>query len=96
MSAVRVHHYSVAEDNVGEFRTRRAAAIDAIRAKHPGLTETRLIRLDDGTYTDTWRWTSVEAMVAAFGDIPTTPETGAAMSLTQDGTAQNGEIVDER
>jgi len=27
-------------------------------ASHPGLTKTTLIKLEDGTYTDTWRWDS--------------------------------------
>lgn len=51
MSPVRTHHYAVAEADFEEFTARRATLITAIRAAHPGLTETRLIRQQDGTYT---------------------------------------------
>jgi hypothetical protein len=78
-----------------ELLTRRAAVIAAVRAAHPGLTHTRLTRLDDGSYTDTWRWDSAGHMQAALAAMPS-PEARAAMSLTHDATAQDGEIIDER
>jgi hypothetical protein len=96
MAVVRVHHYSVDEADYEEFLKRRAAVIDAIRADHPGLSKTTLIKLEDGTYTDTWRWGSPAQMGAAFGAAATVAEIGPAMSLTKDGTAVNGEIIDER
>jgi hypothetical protein len=54
-----------------------------------------LTRLEDGTFTDTWRWDTAERMRAAR---PATelPEARAAMSLVRDHTARNGEVVDER
>jgi DNA-binding XRE family transcriptional regulator len=96
MAVVRVHHYSVDEADYEEFRKRRAAVIDAMRADHPGLSKTTLIKLEDGTYTDTWRWDSAAQMGAAFGAAATVAEIGPAMSLTRDGTAVNGEIIDEQ
>jgi hypothetical protein len=96
MAVSRTHRYSVDPENLGELISRRATLIEAIRAAHPGLTETRLTRLEDGTYTDVWRWSSAAEMGAAFAALPSFPEARAAMSLTRDATALNGEIVDER
>ena len=97
MADIRIHRYSV-DDPAGleEFLARRAELIMAIRADHPGLVEARLIRLEDGSLIDTWRWRSAEEMQAAFEAAPTFPEVGAAMSLTRNASADDGEIVDER
>jgi hypothetical protein len=96
MAVVRVHHYLVDEADYEEFLKRRAAVIDAIRTDHPGLNETTLVKLENGTYHDTWRWDSLAQMGAAFAAAGTVAEIGPAMSLTKDGTAVNGEVVDER
>jgi len=90
MALVRTHHYTVDPADLPELLARRAAVIAAVRAAHPGLSHTRLTRLDDGTFTDAWRWDT-----AALAAMPI-PEARAAMSLTRDATAQDGEIVDER
>ena len=95
MAVVRTHHYTVDPADLPELLARRAAVIAAVRAAHPGLSHARLIRLDDGTFTDAWRWDTAEQMQAALAAMPV-PEAGAAMSLTRDATAQDGEIVDER
>ena len=94
MAIVRTHHYTVDPADLPEFLARRAAVIAAIRSAHPGLSHTRLTRLDDGTFTDAWRWASAGQMQAALAAMPI-PEARAAMSLTRDNTAQDGEIVDE-
>jgi hypothetical protein len=96
MPVARTHRYTVDPANLDEMLAKRATVIAAIRSSHPGLTETRLTRLEDGTYTDVWRWDSAEQMRAAFAAVPAIPEARAAMSLTRDATAVNGEIIDER
>jgi heme-degrading monooxygenase HmoA len=96
MTNIRIHRYAVDEENLDEFIARRAALIAAMRERHPGLTETRLIKLDNGTFVDTWRWASADAMQAAFASVPDMPEVGAAMSLTRDASNDDGEVVDER
>lgn len=96
MSVVRAHTYSVAPADLDELLERRATLIAAIRAAHPGLRETRLIRLEDGTFSDVWRWDSAGELGAALASMADFPEARLAMSLTKDATAQNGEIVDER
>lgn len=96
MAVVRAHHYTVDPADLDELITLRAKLIATIRTAHPGLTETRLTRLEDGTFTDVWRWDSAEQMQAAFPAVASIPEARAAMSLTRDATALNGEIIDER
>ena len=96
MSVVRTHHYTVEPADLDELLARRGALIAAIREAHPGLTTARLVRLADGSYSDTWHWESdaqLGAALAALGGYPEAPRT---MALTRDGTAQNGEIIDER
>jgi hypothetical protein len=96
MADIRIHHYAVDAADHDEFLARRAALIDAMRARHPGLIEALLVRLDDGTFVDSWRWESAEAMRAALAAAPTFPEIRAAMSLTRDTTNEDGEVVDRR
>lgn len=96
MSIVRTHRYSVDPADLQELISRRATLIEAIRAAHPGLAETRLTRHEDGTFTDVWRWHSAAQMGAAFASLPNLPQARAAMALTRDAVAVNGEIIDER
>jgi heme-degrading monooxygenase HmoA len=96
MSVIRMHTYRVAPADLDEFIHRRSTLIAAIREAHPGLVETRLTHLEDETYTDVWRWNSAEDMAKAGADLPNFPQAGAAMSLTKDRTAVDGEIIDER
>ncbi|MEU4831386.1 hypothetical protein [Streptosporangium sp. NPDC023615] len=96
MTAVRSHRYSVTDADLEEFLARRSSLIATVREGHPGLARTVLIRLEDGTYTDTWHWETAGEMGAAFAALPTFPEAPLTMALTRDGTALNGRVVDER
>ncbi|MFI6677815.1 antibiotic biosynthesis monooxygenase [Kribbella sp. NPDC050470] len=96
VGVVRIHTYAVDPDKLDEFLERRAKVIGVIRDAHPGLTSTQLVRLEDGTYTDTWRWESFPAMAAAF-PLAQSPEAVAAWSLVSaPPTATNAQIIDER
>jgi hypothetical protein len=96
MAVSRTHRYTVDPADLDELIARRATLITAVRAAHPGLAETRLTQLEDGTFTDVWRWDSIEQMRAALADMRRFPESRAARSLTRDATHVDGEIVDER
>ncbi len=96
MAVSRTHRYTVDPADLDELIARRATLITALRAAHPGLAEARLTRLEDGTFTDVWRWDSAEQMQAALADMARFPQARAARSLTRDATAVDGEIVDER
>ena len=95
MADIRIHRYAVGPADVEELLERRAALITAVRVDHPGLVEARLIRLEDGSFIDAWRWASAEEMRAALEATPP-PEAREAMSLTQKRASEDGEIVDER
>ncbi len=90
-----MHSYRVADADLPEFLDRRAALIAAIRTEYPGLAEARLTKLEDGTYSDTWRWNSLPEMAAAF-PAARSPAAAETMALTSDASAVNGEIIDER
>lgn len=96
MTAVRSHHYSVAESDLEEFFARRTSLIATVRETFPGFASARLIQLEDGTFSDTWSWESAEQLGAALAAIGTVPEAPLTMALLKDATALNGEVVDER
>ena len=97
MAVSRTHRYIIDPADLDALIARRATLLTAIRVAHPGLTETRLTRLEDGTCTDVWRWDSAEQMKVALADMPRVgAQAGAAWSLTRDATHLDGEIVDER
>lgn len=96
MTVVRSHTYSVVPADVEEFLARRASLIGTVRETHPGLTRAVLVKLDDGTYSDTWHWESAAQLGGALAAIATFPEAPLAMALTRDATAQNGQVVDQR
>ncbi|GAA4051798.1 hypothetical protein [Nonomuraea soli] len=96
MSVIRTHTYSVDAADLQEFLARRASLIGTIRESHPGLAFAQLIKLDDGTYRDTWHWEDGAQMGAAFAALPSFAEAPLTMALTRDATAQNGQVVDER
>jgi heme-degrading monooxygenase HmoA len=70
--------HAKARDGVEQEMLRRRPAPEAgVREKLPGLLETRLVRLDDGTYLDVLRWESREAADAAierFAEVPEAQE----------------------
>jgi hypothetical protein len=94
MPVMRVHTYTLRPEDLPELITRRATLISAVRYAYPGLTETRLCRSQDGTFTDAWCWESLELMVAAL-PATSSPEAAAAMALTANATATTVEVVEE-
>ncbi|WP_018348015.1 hypothetical protein [Longispora albida] len=96
MPVIRVHNYRVEDSQLEALLAQRAALIDGIRRGNPGLTETRLTRLEDGTYCDTWRWESAEQMLAAISASQGFPLVAQTLALTSEATAQTGEVIDER
>jgi hypothetical protein len=96
MTFVRTHSYAVAPADLDEFLKHRTSLITTIRASHPGLTEVRLTRLDDGTYTDAWHWDSLEHRDAALRAIADFTDATLSMARTRDRSVQDGEVVDLR
>ena len=96
MAVVRITRFTADPADVDQLLARRAELITAVRSSFPGLTETRLARLDDGTWIDEWRWESTSALEAALVGAPGGPEAAAAFALTANPGAEQAEIVDER
>lgn len=96
MSVIRTTRFTVDASDVNELVTRRARLIDAIRAVYPGLVETRLTRLEDGSFADAWRWESAEHLDTALATGPTLPEAGPVFALIGDATADTANLIDAR
>lgn len=98
MSIVRITRFTANPADADEMLARRAALISAVRAAYSGLSETRLGRVDEQTWVDTWRWDSVAELDAAQAGVANgaVPEAGPAFALTTNTTAEQAEIVDER
>ncbi|MFB4277062.1 MULTISPECIES: hypothetical protein [unclassified Nonomuraea] len=96
MAYLRIMSYTADPSDAELLLARRAALIAAVRAKLPGLIETRMVRVDDRTWTDSWRWESKATLEAAVAAAHSMPETEPAFALVKDITSQEGEIVDER
>ena len=96
MATVRTHRYTLAPDQVEKFLAQRAELIGQWRDAGFDLVETRLYRLEDGTYLDIWRWTSKEVMAKAFDAMGEFPLVGDTLGMTSDHSAVDGELVDER
>ena len=86
--------YSVDPGDLDELLAQRSALIRKVRTAYPGLAEARLIRLEDSSYRDAWRWDTAAQMQAA---LPATAlaEAKNALSLACDYSADYGEVIDE-
>ena len=96
MAVVRTHRYTVETGKLAQLLEKRAALIQGIRSANPAFTVATLIRQDDGSYLDVWRWESAEAMRAAAKAAASFPLVGATLALTSDHSATDGEILDEQ
>lgn len=96
MPVVRTHRYTVETGKLAQLLEQRTALIQGIRAGNPAFTEATLIRQEDGSYLDIWRWESAEAMRTAAQAATNFPLAGATMALTTDHTAIDGEVLDQR
>jgi len=96
MATVRTHRYTVDTGDLATMLERRTNLIDGIRSANPAFTEATLIRMEDGSYLDIWRWDSAADMQRAAEAAVGFPQVGATLSLTADHTVIDGEILDVR
>jgi hypothetical protein len=96
MAIVRTHRYTVETGRLAQLLERRTALIKGIRSANPAFTQATLIRQDDGSYLDIWRWESAEAMRGAAAAARNFPLVGATLALTTDHSVVDGEVLDER
>ncbi|MCL1871775.1 MAG: hypothetical protein FWF90_15370 [Promicromonosporaceae bacterium] len=95
-AVVRTHHYTVETGKLAQLLERRTTLIQGIRSANPAFTEATLIRQSDGSYLDIWRWESAEAMEAAAQAAAGFPLVGETMSLTNDHSILDGDVLDVR
>ncbi|WP_426513531.1 hypothetical protein ACPPVO_24765 [Dactylosporangium sp. McL0621] len=95
MALIRTTRFTADPADADLVLERRGQLIAAIRAQYAGPGETRLIRVDERTWVDMWRWDSPEIMSAALAGAPNLPEAAAAFAVARDVTAEQGELVAE-
>ena len=96
MAVLRLTHFKTDPADTEELLVRRAALVAAVRKACPGLLHAQLVKVDDETWIDAWRWDSRASAEAALAQAPNLPEAAAAFALTRDTTAQFADVVDER
>lgn len=96
MTVLRMTRFSLDPAKAETMLAKRADLIAAVRAGFPGLTETRLARIDDETWLDQWIWDSVESLETALAGAPSLPEAQVAFSLVRDASEERAELVDQR
>jgi len=96
MATVRTHRYTVETGNLAAMLEKRTNLIRGIRSANPAFTAATLIKMDDGSYLDIWRWDSADDMRRAAHAAAEFPLVGDTLSLTADHTIVDGEILDER
>jgi hypothetical protein len=96
MAVVRTHRYTVPTGKLAQLLEQRSALIQGIRSANPAFTEATLIRQDDGSYLDIWRWESAEAMRSAAEPAKNFPLVRATLALMTDHSVVDGEVLDER
>ncbi|MFD2767456.1 hypothetical protein [Micromonospora eburnea] len=95
MTLIRTTRFTADPADADTVLERRSNLLAAVRAAFTGPTETRLIRLDERTWVDMWRWDSPETLQAALAGAPSLPEAAAAFAVARDVSAEQGELVDE-
>jgi len=95
MAIIRTTRFTADPADADLVLERRGQLIAAIRARYAGPTDTRLIRVDERTWVDTWRWDSPEILDAALAGAPKLPEAAAAFTVARDVSAENGELIAE-
>jgi hypothetical protein len=96
MTVLRLTRFTLDPAKTETMLVKRADLIAAVRANFPGLTETRLARVDGETWLDQWTWDSVESLETALAGGPSLPEAKVAFSLLRDASEERAELVDQR
>ncbi|NUS15891.1 MAG: hypothetical protein HOY69_31585 [Streptomyces sp.] len=96
MAVVRIVRFTVEPGRSREMQERRADLIAETSRRFPGLTETRLARVDEDGWVDQWRWESAGHMQAALDGVATIPGAREAFAVVTDARAEVAEIVDEK
>jgi hypothetical protein len=95
MALIRMTRFTADPAEAGTVLERRRQLLEAVRAAFGGPDETRLIRVDEQTWVDMWRWDSHETLRAVLEGAPKLPEAAAAFAVARDVSVEQGDIADE-
>ncbi|MEM9447087.1 MAG: hypothetical protein AAGA75_00960 [Cyanobacteria bacterium P01_E01_bin.6] len=94
MATFELARFTVKADDVDLLLKRWPAAVEAIGSACPGLIEANLVRLDETTWIDIWRWETHELAVSAAQEAPSIPAAAEMFSLISGPpTMEHGEVV---
>ncbi|WP_174187375.1 hypothetical protein [Nocardia barduliensis] len=96
MAVVRTHRYVVVTGKLAQLLEQRTRLIRSIRSADARFTAATLIRQDDGSYLDIWRWESAEAMRGTAAGVRNFPLAEATAALTIGHSVLDGKVLDER
>ncbi len=96
MAVVRTHRYTVVTGKLAQLLEQRTLVLRAIRSANAAFTAATLIRQEDGSYLDIWRWESAEGMRGATASAQSCPLATAAAALTTHHSVVDGKVLDER
>jgi hypothetical protein len=95
MAFIRTTRFTADPADASEVLARRRQMLAALRSGPGGPAETRLIRVDERTWVDMWRWDSPEALQTAAEAAHHMPEATAAFALVSDLAFEQGDVADE-
>ena len=95
MAIIRTVRFTVDPAVAETMLERRRMLLEATRTAFNGPDAARLVRVDDETWVDAWRWDAPETLRAALAGAPGLPEATAAFELTRVVAAEEGDVVDE-
>lgn len=94
MSELELTRYRIDPSRSEELTRLWPLAVEAIRRRCPGLLEANLVRLDEHTFLDAWRWESREAALAAAAVAPSIPEAATMFALiTEPPIMEHGTVL---
>lgn len=96
MQALELARYRVDPTKAEQLRSRWPAGVAAVRARFPGLLVAALVRLDERTWMDVWRWETLEAAKAAADGAASLPEAAAMFALIDEVISMEHAQVVER
>jgi hypothetical protein len=94
MAVIRTTRFTLDPADAASLLDRRRKLLDTVRARFADPAEAQLIRVDEQTWVDIWRWESPEALQAALTAAPNLQEAAAAFAIARDVSAEQGDVVD--
>jgi hypothetical protein len=82
MAVLRLDRFTIDPADTAQKLTRHAAVVAAAKGAFPRFIGVELVKIDDRTWADVWRWDSLANAQAAAVGGPSIPQAGAAIALT--------------